>query len=259
MTPQSHKPDYIIRKRRSGNWYWATTLVIFAALAAAAGFGYWMNQKQYDFSETAQEQFEQVQASLNEANSSAVRWQQQYQLEKSINEELRKHTFELELKLYNRNKEVEAFQRIFDPDSVESGIQIANISWEKNASNRYQYRLILIQAKQQKLAISGQYELALIGKINDEVQEINLNELESLKDSDRKFRFKYMEVRNGQFELPKGFEPQSIRVSVKTSGRNGKSIVQEFEWDQSKNVANDKDNNNQEQATTEQESSGGIE
>ncbi len=230
MSQDDHKPDYVIRKRRSNNWYWAAALLILAALVAASAIGYWLNQKKYDFSETAEQQFQQVQDSLKEANASAVRWQQQYEVEKAINAQLRHHTFDLELKLHNRNKEVQAYQRIFDPDSVESGLQIANFSWEPVNSELFQYRLILIQAKQQTANISGKYELSIVGSHDGEEREINFDELESLTDKDRKFKFKYMEVRTGSFTLPANFKTKFIRVVVTSSGRNGKSIMQDYDW-----------------------------
>lgn len=258
MTQQDHKPDYVIRKRRSSNWYWALTLLTIAILIMAVALGYWLNQRRYDFSETAQEQFDQAQVSLTEANAIAVRWQQQYELEKAINQELRKHTFDLELKLHNRNKEVEAFQRIFDPDSVESGLQIASFSWEPVTKNRFQYRLILTQAKQQNIAINGKYEITLIGQINDEHKEISFNELESLTEKDRKFKFKYMEARSGLFQLPKDFKPKLIRVLVTSTGKNGKSILQDFEWNKATKPEPNKENNKQlEEAPVNPEPSGG--
>ncbi|NVJ67159.1 MAG: hypothetical protein HWE16_11785 [Gammaproteobacteria bacterium] len=254
MTQDDHKPDYVIRKRRSSNWYWALALIILAALLAAAAFGYFLNQKRYDFSETAEQQFLQVQDSLKEANASAVRWQQQYEVEKAISDELRKHTFDLELKLYNRNKEVEAYQRIFDPDSVESGLQIASFSWEPLNPELYQYRLILIQAKQQSANISGKYELSLVGTLEGEEREISFDELESLTEKDRKFKFKYMEVRSGSFSLPANFQARFIRVVVTSSGRNGKSIMQDFDWQP---VAASKTTNNQQLPSETTDPTGG--
>ncbi|MRX27657.1 DUF6776 family protein [Kangiella sp. HZ709] len=242
MTQEDHKPDYVIRKRRSSNWYWAIALASIFVVIGAAALGYWLNQKKYDFSETAEQQFSQVQSSLSEANANAVRWQQQFELEKAINQELRKQIFEQELQLNNRNKELAAFQRIFDPDSVESGLQIASFSWEP-ITTKYQYRLILTQAKKQTANISGQFEISLVGKANGETKTIDFNELEALTAKDRNFKFKYMEVRTGLFTIPENFEPELIRVTVTSNGRNGKSILKDFAWNDTE-LNNTKDNNN---------------
>ncbi len=243
MTQNDHKPDYVIRKRRSSNWYWAISLLIVVALIASGLVGYWLNQKRYDFSETAEQQFNQVQASLEEANAIAVRWQQQYELEKAITKELRQHTFDLELQLHNRKKEVEAFQRVFDPDSVESGLQIASFIWEPISPDHFRYRLILSQAKTQTTNISGKYSIELIGSQEGQNKSISFNELESLTDKERQFKFKYMEVRDGLFKLPENFQPKNIRVLVTSSGRNGKTIAQDFVWDKNPTTAIKKDNN----------------
>ncbi len=257
MTQDDHKPDYVIKKRRSSQWYWAMILLIIAALVAAISLGYWMNQKRYDFSETAEQQYHQLQQSLKEANTSAIRWQQQYEVEKAINQQLRAHTFDLELKLHNRNKEVQAYQRIFDPDSVESGLQIASFNWEPVNENQYQYRLILIQAKQQTTNISGKYELSLVGTQAGKDKEINFNELEAVTAKERQFRFKFMEARNGSFSIPNDFVPKFIRVIVTSSGRKGKSILQDFSWDRNLDTKRNTAEDSHKTTQQAQNSSGG--
>lgn len=231
-TQSGYKPDYVIKKRRSNQWYWAVSLLILAILSSAIFLGYKLNENRYDFSETAEKQFSQSQVALKEANSSAIRWQQQYEIEKAINKQLRQHTLDMEIKLNNRNKEVQAYQRIFDPDSVTTGLQIASFGWEVVAKDQFSYRLILIQAKQQVATIKGKFDLTLVGSENGQDKEINFNQLESLAAKDRKFSFKYMEARNGVVNIPANFEPKLVRVSVTSSGRQGKTILQDFAWEQ---------------------------
>ncbi|WP_251358240.1 DUF6776 family protein [Kangiella sp. TOML190] len=273
MNQDTHKPDYVIRKRKSSQWYWAMSLLLIAILGVATGFGYWLNLKRYDFSETAEQQLNQLQASLKESNASAVRWQQQYEVEKQVNTELRKHTMALELQLNNRKKETEAYQRIFDPNSVESGLQIASFAWEPVNNNQYNYRLILIQAKQQTAQIRGSYELTLVGETTGEVagdsnsenvgqlKEISFDELESLTAKDRKFRFQYMQNLAGQFKLPDNFYPKFIRVTVTSAGKGGKSILQDFNWTTTveTNANRAKSDNSEQNAQQNNEQTGGSE
>ena len=75
MTNNSNQPDYIIRKRRSSSWYWSWLGAILLLMLAAMALGYWLNQRQHTFSDTAQEQFDQLRMQLEDANAGIAHWQ----------------------------------------------------------------------------------------------------------------------------------------------------------------------------------------
>lgn len=236
MAKEMHKPDYIIKKRRSGHWYWGLTLFVLAILAITFALGIWTNQKRYRFSETAKQQLIQLEDDLQRSQSDSTRWQQQFEVEKTVNQKLRSQILALELRVNNQKKEIAAYTRIFDPQSITSGLQISSFTWEPSAQGGYHYRLILAQAKDQTRAIKGKYQLLLGGIDHTEVdekqnKEINFNELENLTDKDRQFKFKYLIARKGQFHIPKDFTPKFVRVIVTSSGSKGKSILQDFSWE----------------------------
>lgn len=230
MTNQIHQPDYVIRKKRSPNWYLLVAIFSLILLGAAFALGYWLNSKRYDFSETAQQQYNQLEQSLVEANASAVHWQQQYEIELEVNKQLQQDVLAQQTKFANLQKEQEAYQRIFDPDATESGLQIASFVWEKSPDLRYSYRLLLMQAKTQLKDISGKYAISLVGTEAGESKEYDFSEVAGLTEQTSKFRFRYLEQRQGVFSLPEGFEPKHIRVVVTSSGRGGKTILQDFPW-----------------------------
>jgi hypothetical protein len=230
MTKDPNQPDYIIRKRRSAKWYWGWAFVIFAVLVAAMAFGYWLNKRQHGLSITAKEQLEQLQQQLDEAQAGLTHWQQQYQIEHQITQQLKTELDKMHRTKKNIEKEREALQRIFDPKGVESGLQVASFTWQNEGSRLYRYRLMLIQAKNQVGALKGTIDISIVGKEAGERKTYNFEDLKGTDSLNSTFDFTYVSTHTGSFELPEGFEPKFVRIVAATSGRGAKSILQDFSW-----------------------------
>lgn len=230
MTKDPNQPDYIIRKRRSAKWYWVWSFIIFVTLIAAMVFGYWLNKRQHGLSVSAKEQFEQLQQQLEEAQAGLTHWQQQYQIEHEITQQLKTELDKMHRTKKNIEKEREALQRIFDPKGVESGLQVASFTWQSEGSRLYRYRLMLIQAKSQVGALKGSIDISIVGEIGGERKTYNFEELKGTDSLNSTFDFTYVSTHTGSFELPEGFEPKFVRVVAATSGRGAKSILQDFSW-----------------------------
>ncbi|AOE50723.1 DUF6776 family protein [Kangiella sediminilitoris] len=230
MAKDPNQPDYIIRKRRSGTWYWAWALVILFLLVAAMIFGYWLNKRQHGMSVTVQERFDELQERLTEAEAGQTHWQQQYQIEHEITQQLKTELDKLHRQKRGLEKEREALQRIFDPDAVDSGLQIASMYWEEAQSNVFQYRLMLIQAKRQSDSLKGNIKISIVGEEAGERKSYDFDALNGTDSQNGKFDFTYVSSHTGSFEVPDGFKPSFIRVVVATAGRNAQSVLQDFTW-----------------------------
>lgn len=230
MTKDPNQPDYIIRKRRSTTWYWAWTLVILLVLLGAITFGYWLNKRQHGMTATAKEAFTELQQQLEDAEASTAQWQQQYQIEHEITQQLKSDLGQLHQENRNLEKEREALHRIFDPESVDSGLQIASFVWDQVSSNSYRYRLMLIQAKRQNRSLEGTVTISIVGEEAGESKSYKFKQLKGTDSNNGIFDFTYVSTHTGSFVLPEGFKPRFIRVVAATSGRGAKSILQDFSW-----------------------------
>ncbi|GAA4361916.1 DUF6776 family protein [Kangiella marina] len=230
MTKDPNQPDYIIRKRRSATWYWVWTFVILVMLLAAMALGYWLNKRQHGMTATAQQQFLVLQEQLGDAQAGQTHWQQQYQVEHEITQQLKAELDKLHRQNRNLEKEREALQRIFDPDAVESGLQIASFVWEQGLGGEYRYRLMLIQAKRQSGALKGTITISIVGEEAGERKSYTFEQLQGADSNNQTFDFTYVSTHQGTFQLPQGFEPSFVRVVAATSGRDAKSVLQDFTW-----------------------------
>lgn len=232
MTKESHQPDYIIRKRRKASWYWSWAGFVLIILLVAIGLGYWLSERQYSGFGSSNERLGNLRTQLDEANNGRIHWQQQYQVEHQVTAQLKDEIQKLNTKIHNLEKEKQAFLRIFDPNAVESGLQIASFVWESVAgkANQFNFRLMLIQAGQQQRDVSGAFSITLVGKEEGKEKTYSLLELEAFSQQDTQFKFRYVGSHRGTFNIPEGFEPELVRVQVTSSGRGGETIVQDFPW-----------------------------
>lgn len=230
MTKDPNQPDYIIRKRRGVSWYWTWTFIILLVLLAAMALGYWLNKRQHGLSSTAQQQFSTIQERLDKSQAGKTHWQQQYQIQHEITQQLKAQLDKLHRQNKNLEKERQALQRIFDPDAVESGLQIASFVWEEQSAELYQYRLMLIQAKRQTGSLKGKVSISLVGQEAGESKTYEFEELNGTDSNNGTFDFTYVSTHTGTFELPDNFEPKFVRVTAATTGRGAQSILQDFTW-----------------------------
>ncbi|RDX35273.1 hypothetical protein DZA37_00595 [Kangiella sp. HD9-110m-PIT-SAG06] len=230
MTKDPNQPDYIIRKRRTSRWYWSWASLILVLLLASMALGYWLNKRQHGMTATAKQQFETLQEQLDEAQAGQTHWQQQYQIEHEITQQLKTELDNLHRQNKNLEKEREALQRIFDPDAVESGLQIASFVWEPALGEGYRYRLMLIQAKRQSSDLKGTITISIVGEEAGERKSYTFEQLQGSDSNNSTFDFTYVSTHMGTFKLPQGFEPSFVRVVAATSGRGAKSVLQDFTW-----------------------------
>ena len=230
MTKDPNQPDHIIRKRRTTTWYWSWAIIILIVLIAAMALGYWLNKRQHGMTATAQQQFQMLKEQLDQAQEGQTHWQQQYQIEHEITQQLKTELDKLHRQNRNLEKEREALQRIFDPDGVESGLQIASFVWEQGLDTMYRYRLMLIQAKQQSGSLKGTITISIVGEEAGERKSYSFEQLQGNDSNNNTFDFTYVSTHTGTFQLPEGFEPSFVRVVAATSGRGAKSVLQDFTW-----------------------------
>jgi len=235
MTKDSYQPDYIIRKRRKATWYWSWAGFVLIILLGSIGLGYWLSERQYRGFGSANERLGNLRSQLEESNNSLIHWQQQYQVEHQVTGQLKKEIQKLNTQIHNLEKEKQAFLRIFDPNAVESGLQIASFVWESVGGkvDEFSFRLMLIQAGQQQRDVSGSYSITLVGKENGKDKSYSLQELEALSLQDTQFKFRYVGSHRGTFNIPENFEPELVRVQVTSSGRGGETLLQDYPWQDS--------------------------
>jgi hypothetical protein len=106
------------------------------------------------------------------------------------------------------------YQQVMAPELNEQGFLIEGFNIEPALSdNSYRFELVLMQQDKTKNILKGNLKVTLIGSENGKAKQYALDAM--LSDHEQKsltFSFKYFQVINGEFRLPKGFQPEQVSV-----------------------------------------------
>jgi len=102
-------------------------------------------------------------------------------------------------------------------------------------------KVVLAQKLEKAQVISGTLGLELTGVKQNKGEVINLIEQFKLDDD---FEFKYFQIKKYTFSLPKGFNPTTLLVELKSTTNRKKVITEQFQWSEivnnsPKNLAED--------------------
>ncbi len=117
-----------------------------------------------------------------------------------------------------------------NPALKDSGLRIAQINIFPNTKNQtYNLSLKLQQASQKSEIIQGVVIINLEGKQGKVAKSYSLTDTKLTQNLPLSFDFKYFQELNGLFQLPPGFIPERVRISVKP--KNAPVVEEIFSWD----------------------------
>ncbi|OED42830.1 hypothetical protein ACH42_11635 [Endozoicomonas sp. (ex Bugula neritina AB1)] len=135
------------------------------------------------------------------------------------------------------NKDLTFYKSVMAPEDLEPGIRIAGLDLiAGSAQNTYKIRLVISQVARLNPFLKGQLSVSLSGQRNDKSETISLHKLAGLKESTTALGFRYFQAlpdNRGflEFQLPEGFQPDSINVAVRVQKGMVKNFNQTLEWD----------------------------
>lgn len=130
-------------------------------------------------------------------------------------------------------KELAFYQKVMAPELKQDGFVIEAFNVAKAVSdNVYTFDLVLMQQDKIKTNIKGNLDVIIRGSQSGQVKELRLLDLMPQDSKPLVFSFKYFQVIEGQFELPVGFQAESIQVSseVYQFKRKRGNLEASFDW-----------------------------
>lgn len=212
-------------------------LVIVCFVAGVAGayyFGRWQLQgelaqtrkqftEQVDRYQVLNEQYEQVQDSV-------AQMKRQLHIDDSAYTELRKELDQSNLLLGELRSELEFYRSIISPEDGKQGVRVQEFSITPTLeSEKFVYKLVLIQSLQQGKELSGTVSLTIKGEAGGEPKTI---EHPGPGQEKMQVKFKYFQSLTGTLDLPKTFKPLQVKVDL--AGSKKKPLIEErwYPWPQ---------------------------
>lgn len=112
-----------------------------------------------------------------------------------------------------------SYQRMLGEKGVNGGLAVEHIRFKAAGAGQYDYRLLLTQVAQNTTEIGGTATVRVLG-VNGVAPALS-----------REFRFQYFQALSGRLSLPAGFVPQSVEVTLQSTGRKAGRIQRRFKWE----------------------------
>ena len=162
------------------------------------------------------------------------------EIQKVANEKLNVKLQLAEKKLGEASEEILLYGNILNKKDLKQGLHVQHFNLNRvevdhngnklKDKNRYHYRVILSYIHSDDSSINGKYSITITGKQNNNTVTLRH---ENLAPSDvgkatTDFSLKYYQSLEGEIELPDGFTPEKVKLTVNPS--TGKSIEKSYDW-----------------------------
>lgn len=155
-------------------------------------------------------------------------------LEKMANQKSLSLLKEVENEHYQLKKELAFYEKIMAPEKQADGVVLDDFIVSKTETeNRYNFRAFLVHQLIQKRYAKGFVDIKISGSMNNKTKVLSLAEISELTKKELSFSFKFFQVVEGAFTLPKDFSPEKINVIITLpKGRWQKyhRLEESFKW-----------------------------
>lgn len=128
-------------------------------------------------------------------------------------------------------KEISFYRGIMAPSEGNAGVSVGRFSISEAGERRYQYKLLVQQSAARHQVVTGAVQFTVVGQVDGEPRSYALADLSlSVESESIPLRFKYFQNIEGELQLPEGFVPEGVELSLKSSKRNGFSFDQRYGW-----------------------------
>ncbi len=139
---------------------------------------------------------------------------------------------DLQSRIQSQEEELVFYRGIVSPQDGVPGLRIQGLEIvPTDQERRYSLRLTLVQAIVHNRRVSGVVRLQLQGMHDGQTAAYGLDDLAPADSGyDMSYGFRYFQGLEAEFELPVGFEPQSVEVEIVPSETRADHVTQSFEW-----------------------------
>ncbi|MBI3560555.1 MAG: hypothetical protein HY080_02410 [Gammaproteobacteria bacterium] len=155
------------------------------------------------------------------------------QIERKAYDDLDTSLKVLQSEILELKEEVAFYRGIISPRDAAQGLYLQTFKVEPNGSPRgFRYKVILTQVFQNEHHARGVIRLSIEGLFSQQPKVLPLAEVTEKHIKELEYRFKYFQNMEGDLQLPPGFKPKRVIVSVLPAGRGPEegTIEKTYDW-----------------------------
>ncbi|WP_295803415.1 DUF6776 family protein [uncultured Microbulbifer sp.] len=211
-------------------------LLVLSTSAGAYYAGQYQLRKELDQEtrehDQATEQLDKLRAENEALRVRAASAEQSVTINQQAGESVRAELVAKDNQIAELKQEISFYRGIMAPDEGSDGVSIGRFSIsETSNAGRYQYKLLVQQSAARHQVVTGDVRFTIFGQLNGVETRYALADLSEQVESEHiPLRFKYFQNIEGELQLPEGFEPEGVELSLKSSKRKGFNIDQRYGW-----------------------------
>lgn len=154
------------------------------------------------------------------------------QVDRASLENVRKLVTSLQLQLATNEEELRLYRNLLLDADNESGLQIGELMLKDSPERGgTAYRLIIQQKASNQKSVKINIKVELEGYRKGIKETLGLDQLdEQVESSPIAVKLKYFHMLEGTLNLPEGFEPRALRVSVWKASAGAHPVERRFDW-----------------------------
>lgn len=231
LVVRHHRPHYPI--------IIGIVLVVVVLVGGWFVFDFGLRQAGFEREILAQKESEwsQLKARLElevvEQREQATRLELGYQVEREAFKLLQRDVARLHDDISNLKDELTFYRDIVAPENHKEGLSVRGfLISQLEDEGHYRYKIVITKVPNDGHLIRGSLTFEVEGKESGKEKRYNLKQLSLAKKPAQKisFRFKYFQNLGGDINLPKGFEPTKVTLTLNPKGKKLKKSVEQFDW-----------------------------
>ena len=224
----------IVITYRPGQGYWLVGGLLVVVIVALFLGRYW-GSKVFDREMLEKVELEkrttQLEAELIENNRNLSRIKLSAEVDAVALENTRQEMIGLQRQIYRRGEELKLYQELLQDKNQPKGLSVSDLNLVAMDDGRFKYRWVARQKTVKMQTLSVYSEMWVLGTQGDQEVSLPLDMLDDqVKKLPIKLEFKYFSINQGIVQLPEGFEPEQVRITLRYTWMKEAQSDQKFDW-----------------------------
>ena len=147
-------------------------------------------------------------------------------------ENSRQEMIGLQRQIYQRDEELKLYRELLQDNNQPNGLSVSGLNLVALEDGRIRYLWVARQKTVKMKTLSVYAQMWVIGRQGQEEVSLSLADLdEQVQRLPLKLEFKYFSINQGILNLPEGFEPEKVRVTLRYTWMDKAQSDQKFDWE----------------------------
>lgn len=229
---EERKP--IVITYRPGQAYWVLGAILVIIIAALFLGRYW-GSKVFDKEMIEKVQLEvrtvDLEAQVLESNRNLGLIKLSAEVDAVALENTRQEMIVLQRQIYRRGEELKLYQDLLQDNNQSKGLSVSDLNMVAMDDGRFKYRWVARQKTVKMQTLSVYSDMWILGTQDGEAVSLSVDTLDDqVKKLPIKLEFKYFSINQGIIQLPEGFEPEQVRITLRYTWMKDAQSDQKFDW-----------------------------